>query len=83
MFDEEGRVYVSTSFGRKKSSYLKVYESCSKMDEHPNRPMVKIEMPPCSEEIELADGQIYVLFESAGGRNILKVQMGKGKALLR
>ncbi len=36
------------------------------MDEHPNRPMVKIEMPPCSEEIELADGQIYVLFESAG-----------------
>ena len=28
--------------------------------------MKKIEMPPCSEEIELAGEEIYVLFESAG-----------------
>ena len=80
VFDEEGRVYVSTSFGRKKSSYLKVYESCSKMDEHPNRPMVKIEMPPCSEEIVLDDQKIYVLFESAAEK-YLEGTDGKGKSL--
>ena len=28
--------------------------------------MKKVEMPPCSEEIELSGEQIYVLFESAG-----------------
>ncbi|MCI8634816.1 MAG: InlB B-repeat-containing protein [Eubacterium sp.] len=66
VFDEDGKVYVSTSYGRRKSSYLKVYESLEKMDKNPNKPMKKVEMPPCSEEIELSGEQIYVLFESAG-----------------
>ncbi len=66
VLDEDGKVYVSTSYGRRKSSYLKVYESLEKMDQKPRHPMKKIEMPPCSEEIELAGEEIYVLFESAG-----------------
>ena len=67
-FDEDGTVFVSTSYGRTKSSYLKVYDSLRIMDEKPTKPYVKVEMPPCSEEIEIAEGNIYVLFESAGGK---------------
>ena len=67
-FDEDGTVFMSTSHGRTKSSYLKVYDSLRAMDEKPTKPYVKVEMPPCSEEIEIADGNIYVLFESAGGK---------------
>lgn len=76
-FDEDGTVYVSTSYGRKKSSYLKVYKSLDRMDQNPEEPMVKVEMPPCSEEIELVDGEIYVLFESAGEK-YLEGTDGKG-----
>ncbi len=64
-FDEENRVYISASYGRKKSSYLRVYDSVARLNENPNHPMVKIEMPPCSEEIAMADNKLYVLFESA------------------
>lgn len=67
-FDEDGTVYLSTSYGRTKSSYLKVYDSLKAMDEKPAKPHVKVEMPPCSEEVEIADGNIYVLFESAGNK---------------
>ncbi len=79
-FDNEGVVYLSASYGRTKSSYLKVYESADKMDQKPNQPMIKIEMPPCSEEIELCDGQIYILFESAGEK-YLEGTDGKGKSV--
>lgn len=65
-FDEKGRVYISTSYGRTKSSYLKVYASAEELNKRPNTPMVKVEMPPCSEEIDIAEDDIYVLFESAG-----------------
>lgn len=67
-FDEDGTVYLSTSYGRTKSSYLKVYDSLKELDEKPTKPHVKVEMPPCSEEVEIADGNIYVLFESAGSK---------------
>ena len=67
-FDKDGTVYLSTSYGRTKSSYLKVYSSVLAMTKNPNQPSIKIEMPPCSEEIVLQDDNIYVLFESAGER---------------
>lgn len=67
-FDKDGTVYLSTSYGRTKSSYLKVYSSVLAMTKNPNQPAIKIEMPPCSEEIVLQDDNIYVLFESAGER---------------
>ena len=78
-FDEEGAVYVSTSYGRKQSSYLKVYASIDAMDDRPGRPRVKVEMPPCSEELEVSDGSIYILFESAGEK-YLEGTDGKGKS---
>lgn len=64
-FDEDGSVYLSTSLGRSKSSYLKGYSSLLTMTKSPDEPTIKIEMPPCSEEIAIEDGNVYVLFESA------------------
>ena len=29
---------------------------------------VKVEMPPCSEEVAIADGTVFVLFESASAK---------------
>jgi uncharacterized repeat protein (TIGR02543 family) len=64
-FDESGAVYLSTSYGRNKSSYLKVYSSLLALNQAPNDPTMKVEMPPCSEEIAIAGNNVYVLFESA------------------
>lgn len=64
-FDRNGQVYLSISYGRNNSSYLKVYISLLSLTKHPDEPQVKVEMPPCSEEIAIADDNIYVVFESA------------------
>lgn len=80
VFDEEGAVYLSTSFGRTNSSYLKKYASIVDLASYPNRPMVQVEMPPCSEEIDIRDGSIYVLFESAGEK-YLEGTDGRGESL--
>lgn len=64
-FDGGGAVYLSTSYGRNNSSYLKVYSSLLTLTKQPNAPSAKVEMPPCSEEVAVAGGQVYVLFESA------------------
>ena len=67
-FAEDGTIYLSTSYGRTKSSYLKVYDSLSALDLKPTKPQMKVEMPPCSEEVTIVDGELYVLFESAGSK---------------
>lgn len=64
-FDGDGSVYLSTSYGRENSSYLKVYTSLLGLTNHPNDPSVKVEMPPCAEEIAIADNNVYIVFESA------------------
>ncbi len=64
-FDASGAVYLSTSYGRNNSSYLKVYSSLLALTGNPNGPSRKVEMPPCSEEIAITDDNIYILFESA------------------
>lgn len=64
-FDDKGRVYLSTSYGRQNSSYLKVYDSLERMNKKPGHPIAKVEMPPCSEEIDMEDDVLYILFESA------------------
>lgn len=79
-FDEKGRVYLSTSYGRKNSSYLKVYESVEKLDKKPGQPKIKVEMPPCSEEIDIENDAIYILFESAGEKYFEGTD-GKGKSI--
>lgn len=64
-FDDMGDVYISTSYGRNKSSYLRVYHGIDELDQSPWKPEHNVEMPPCSEEICWTDGTLYVLFESA------------------
>lgn len=59
-----------------------VYASIDALDEFPGKPLIKIEMPPCSEEIVLDDQKIYVLFESAAEK-YLEGTDGKGKVWLR
>lgn len=78
-FDTDGKVYLSTSFGRNNSSYLKVYHSLCAMDKKPDRPAIKVEMPPCSEEIVAENGYLYVLFESAG-QKYFEGTDGRGKS---
>ncbi len=65
-FGDDDWVYLSTSYGRSSSSYLKAYPSIVEMSTNPNKPSYMIEMPPCSEEVDLLDGKLYILFESAG-----------------
>lgn len=64
-FDREGAVYFSTSYGRNNSSYLMLYHTLDEMTQDPGTPAVRIEMPPCSEEIAIVENHAYVLFESA------------------
>ena len=65
-FDEDGAVYLSTSYGRRSSSYIKKYASVIEMASEPDSPITAIEMPPGSEEIDIDDGNLCVIFESAG-----------------
>ena len=64
-FDDNGSVYLSTSYGRNNSSYLKVYTSLLSLTKRPNEPAMKVEMPPCAEQLAIADNNIYIIFESA------------------
>lgn len=79
-FDEDGTVYLSTSYGRNNSSYLKIYSSLLTLTKNPNKPAIKVEMPPCSEQIAVAGENIYVIFESAS-RKYFEGTDGNGKAL--
>ncbi len=79
-FTEEGEVYLSTSYGRKNSSYIKKYSSIYAMSNDVNDYTELIELPPCSEGIEYKNDKIYVLFESAG-KKYLEGTDGKGKSL--
>jgi len=79
-FDEEGKVFFSTSYGRKKSSYIKVYDSIDSMADDVENYSKIIEMPPCSEGIDFYNNKLYVVFESAG-RKFLEGTDGKGKSI--
>ena len=78
-FDADGTVYLSTSYGRNNSSYLKVYASLLTLTQSPNEPTMNVEMPPCSEQIAIADEHIYVIFESAS-RKYFEGTDGNGRA---
>jgi hypothetical protein len=79
-FDEEGGVYLSTSYGRSESSYLLCYSSVIALATSPGRSEKRVEMPPCSEELEVYGDDLYVLFESAGEK-YLEGTDGKGTSL--
>lgn len=79
-FDEKGHVYLSLSYGRRNSSYLKKYRSIYSMTKDTEDYVEQIEMPPCSEGISISKDKIYVLFESAG-KKYLEGTDGNGKSL--
>lgn len=79
-FDENGRVLLSTSYGRKNSSYLKVYNSIEEMSKNVDKYTKSIEMPPCSEGIDIENKKLYVIFESAG-KKYLEGTDGNGKSI--
>lgn len=79
-FGADGQVYLSTSYGRRNSSYLKQYANLTDLSNAPNQPLHTIELPPCSEEIMIEDTDLYVLFESAG-RKYYEGTDGLGTAL--
>lgn len=79
-FDKDGHVYLSTSFGRNKSSYIKYYESAYELSKHPEKPSQCVEMPPCSEEVAIAGDELIVLFES-GAQKYMEGTDGKGRAI--
>ena len=79
-FDSFGHVYLSTSYGRNSSSYLKIYQSVADLSAQPNRPVAEVEMPPGSEEIDIdPENDIHVVFETAGEKYYLGTD-GKGIA---
>ena len=79
-FSEKGEAYLSTSYGRKNSSYIKKYVSVDTMSKDVDSYMEQIELPPCSEEIEFENNKIYVIFESAG-KKYLEGTDGKGRSI--
>ena len=78
--DDEERVYVSSSYGRENSSYLKIYSSLEDMHRNVNAYIEMIEMPPCSEGLVWEDEKLYILFESAGKKYIEGTD-GKGRSV--
>lgn len=64
-FGDKGEIYLCSSYGRKLSSYIRKYESVYEMTTNVNKPVLTIEMPPCAEEIDFDNGELFVIFESA------------------
>lgn len=79
-FTEKGEVFLSTSYGRQNSSYIKKYSSIYAMSNNVEKYTELIELPPCSEGLVYEDNILYVLFESAGEK-YLEGTDGKGKSL--
>ena len=79
-FDEDGAIYLSISYGRKTSSFMKKYASVEAMTENIDEVDIIIEMPPCSEGIVWEKEKIYVLFESAA-KKYLKGTDGNGTSI--
>lgn len=64
-FGKNGEVYLCSSYGRKLSSYIRKYDSVYEMTTNVSKPSLTIEMPPCAEEIDFDNGELFVIFESA------------------
>ena len=78
-FSEKEEVYLSTSYGRKNTSYLIKYDSLYVMSKNIRVYRNKIKLPPCSEGIVYENKRIYIIFESAGTK-YLEGTDGKGRS---
>ena len=79
-FTDKGEVYLSTSYGRKSTSYIKKYDSLYAMSKNVRDYKEKIKLPPCSEGIFYENRRLYILFESAG-KKYLEGTDGNGKSV--
>lgn len=79
-FDKDGRVILSTSYGRRRSSFIKIYSSAEEMSMNVDKYEEMIELPPCSEGIAIDNQKLYVIFESAG-KKYLEGTDGNGKSI--
>mgnify|MGYP002709077452 CR=1 FL=1 len=78
-FDAAGNVWFSTSYGRKNSSFLLKYKTLAELGEEGGKPETIVELPPCSEELAIQNGKLYVVFESAC-RKYKEGTDGRGKS---
>lgn len=76
-FDSKDRVFLSTSYGRRESSFLKIYSSVIDLSSKPGSPKMSVELPPGSEEIDIDGDDLYMVFESAGEKYLMGTD-GKG-----
>ncbi len=65
VWDEQGHVIFSTSYGRSSSSYLYIYDSMEDLRHLFQNPILTVELPPGSEELVLSDDELYLLFETS------------------
>lgn len=78
-FDAAGSVWFSTSYGRKNSSFLLKYKALTEVGEEGVQPEAVVELPPCSEEIAIWNGKLYIVSESAC-RKYKEGTDGRGKS---
>lgn len=78
-FDAAGNVWFSTSYGRKNSSFLLKYKALAAVGEEGVQPEAVVELPPCSEELAVQNGKLYIVFESAC-RKYKEGTDGRGKS---
>ncbi len=78
-FDAAGNVWFSTSYGRKNSSFLLKYKALTEVGEEGAQPEAVVELPPCSEEMAIQNGKLYIVFESAC-RKYKEGTDGRGKS---
>ena len=67
-FGKQGKIYISSSYGRRNSSFIRCYESIEMLEKSKASYQFLIELPPSSEGIVVEEDILYVLFESAGER---------------
>ena len=79
-FTDQGEIIVSASYGRRSSSYIKIYSSLLTMNRDVNNYKECIELPPCSEGVFYWDDHIYIIFESAAKKYYEGID-GKGESL--
>ena len=79
-FNENGEVYLSISYGRKNTSYIKKYNSVDTMSHNVNSCTESIKLPPCAEGIVYREQKLFLIFESAG-KKYLEGTDGKGRSI--
>lgn len=66
--DENGACFITTSYGRNKSSYLWKYQHLDELSSYFKKEEYKIELPPGAEGIAYNNKNLYIVFETAASK---------------